>query len=141
MNEKKHVIPFVNCGLEVPVIKVSIDGKELLAVVDTGCEDGLFSDTLSDKVQEWYDTNVNLVAFSGDYAVKKIAKFSLSIEDKSGKSTEFAAFGYVADMTAISANLSGRIGKDTEISVILGGLFLDEHNCIIDYEKKELIIQ
>lgn len=138
MTKKKNIVPFENYELDLPIVKFKIKDKEFLALVDTGCEDSMFDDSLKKYASMLRHSNINLIGFAGEKGVNNAAYFNISF-DKCPD--EYELFTHVTDMSTISSSISGRLGKDIDVSAFLGASFLNRYNCEVDYQKKVLVLR
>jgi len=131
-------VRFKDFDIDIPIVKFLLGGKEYFAIVDTGCEDSLFDESLKDYAYKIDDANINLIGFAGETSVVKMATFNIDFPETNAF---YRIKAHLTDMSTISSSVSGRLGEDIEISAFIGSSFLKENKCDIDYKRKVLLLK
>jgi len=135
MSNTKITVPFVDCGSNIPIIRVKVGDMWTNAIIDTGAESTLVSaDMLG--IPEAKITEEDLIAnFTGvgDYKGKKIVRLDVDAKIKNRK---FVISGYDFDLSAIIEHFDKYCGYKDKISFVLGSDFLNRHDTVVDYEER-----
>ena len=133
-------IPLVGFESKVPVVRLSLGGRELFALADTGSESTLFDEGLRGadgiKVKD-LDSDMSFVGLQGKTDDRRISV--LSGEFRSGRSRVRIA-GIGADLSSISHHFRKSYGSDIVISVLLGCDFLDAYEAVIDFDNHTMTL-
>ncbi len=126
-----HCIPIVICD-NSPFVRITFDGKDLLLLVDSGCQDCLLDRKLISLPDEKLGTGSRLSGFGNTSVVGHDILAFFKIADR-----DFCSICTVLDLGNAFNKFKNTIG---EVSGIIGGNFLCNYEVVIDYGAKELRI-
>ena len=125
-------IPIVICD-NSPFVRITFDGKDLLALVDSGCQDCLLDRKLISLPDEQLGKGSSLTGFGdASFVGHDIFAFFRIAEHV------FCSICTVLDLGNALNKFKNTIG---EVSGIIGGNFLCKYEAVIDYKAKELRIE
>ena len=133
-------IPFIENDTKIPLIHISVNGIDTVAIIDSGSDTSLISNELVKKYSIPIEKTHARCTSNGLYSsvTRSITYAKARLKFHNLATEECEVMLSVLGMSNVRDAFKERC--DIEPYVILGSDFLDEHNAKIDYVKSNLII-
>ena len=142
--DKRPTIKFGEYPTPIPVFKCrTLDGKELLAMVDTGSEVTIFDPQLSDNLiaEEEDGTGITLHSIHGeDESNSSMYRLPLSVKTEMSDDSSLHLRGIKSDLSSVSQFLKASYGWDEELYVVIGSDTLKAMEWIIDFDNNQIVL-
>ena len=141
----KH-IKFIDIKSEVPIVRFMLhDGTEGYAIIDSGSEITSFDTEFVKKNKEQVtihktESKMNIVGLNDNVNTPVTKLDAIIMFSDDGLTQVHIKDAMIYRLDVINANLKMTYKIDIKITAIIGSDVLSQTNAILDYKKKEMIL-
>lgn len=141
---KRTTIKFGEYPTPIPVFKCrTLDGKQFIAMVDTGSEVTIFDQKLSDNLisEDEDETGITLHSIHGeDESSASMYRLPLSVKTDMSDDSSLHLKGIKSDLTSVSQFLKESYGWEEDLLIVIGSDTLKAMEWIVDFDNNQIVL-